>query len=304
MPMLFLYALLALKAGAVHITDSVSRQHAPGIGEISGLTDPNRPSDTKWSHPPATTGEVGDHTQHHPPCVDALVLHTMSEAKEEPAVQTQHEDKPERSFSFLSCLGLAFTTLNSWCGASLPHDSLLTAAVAASLPLVLPSGGSVSMVWGLVVSTVGTMAMALSLAEICHAFPTSGGQYDWACGSPLSFHLSCLLTSLAPADPRHPRARRPSPAPVLPHGLERDRGLGSSRRYGRDCGRTLRPWHRRVVARYCAARVAGVPYHARVRAPRRNAKPLWLAAVAAHQSRERCVEHSRHRRRRRDGAGM
>jgi amino acid transporter len=38
------------------------------------------------------------------------------------------------------------------------------------------------MVWGLVVSTVGTMAMALSLAEICHVFPTSGGQYDWACG--------------------------------------------------------------------------------------------------------------------------
>lgn len=24
--------------------------------------------------------------------------------------------KLERNFSFLSCLGLAFTTLNSWCG--------------------------------------------------------------------------------------------------------------------------------------------------------------------------------------------
>ncbi|BEI82865.1 hypothetical protein CcaverHIS002_0307330 [Cutaneotrichosporon cavernicola] len=97
---------------------------------------------------------------------------------------------PERSFSLLSCLGLAFTTLNSWC------------AVAASFPLVLPSGGSVSMVWGLVVSTIGTMAMAISLAEICHAFPTSGGQYDWAymlappaLSRPLSFLTAWNVTA-------------------------------------------------------------------------------------------------------------
>ncbi|TXT07728.1 uncharacterized protein COLE_04652 [Cutaneotrichosporon oleaginosum] len=88
--------------------------------------------------------------------------------REEHEAQEVPAHSSERSFSFFSCLGLAFTTLNSWC------------AVAASLPLVLPSGGSVSMVWGLVVSTFGTMAMALSLAEICHVFPTSGGQYDWA----------------------------------------------------------------------------------------------------------------------------
>lgn len=118
------------------------------------------------------------------------------------------EVKLERNFSFLSCLGLAFTTLNSWCGESplassvadgttlswLPPPPMkppahavgaLTPAMAASLPLVLPSGGSVSMVWGLVVSTIGTLAMTLSLADICHVLPTSGGQYDWACELPL-----------------------------------------------------------------------------------------------------------------------
>ncbi|TXT15586.1 hypothetical protein VHUM_00089 [Vanrija humicola] len=35
------------------------------------------------------------------------------------------------------------------------------------------------MVWGLIVSALGTTAMALSLAEICHVLPLSGGQYDW-----------------------------------------------------------------------------------------------------------------------------
>jgi hypothetical protein len=39
----------------------------------------------------------------------------MSEPKES-AVHDEHAPHPERSFSFLSCLGLAFTTLNSWCG--------------------------------------------------------------------------------------------------------------------------------------------------------------------------------------------
>ncbi|WOO79425.1 Choline transport protein [Vanrija pseudolonga] len=77
----------------------------------------------------------------------------------------ENEVHLERNFSFLASLGLAFTLLNSWTG---------------GLSLVLPSGGSVSMVWGLLVSAVGTMLMCVSLAEICHFLPLSGGQYDWA----------------------------------------------------------------------------------------------------------------------------
>ncbi|TXT12748.1 uncharacterized protein COLE_03158 [Cutaneotrichosporon oleaginosum] len=52
--------------------------------------------------------------------------------------------------------------------------------MAASLSIVLNSGGSAAMVWGLVVSGAGTLFMAISLAEICHVYPLSGGQYDWA----------------------------------------------------------------------------------------------------------------------------
>lgn len=37
------------------------------------------------------------------------------------------------------------------------------------------------MVWGLIVSAIGTFAMVLSMAEICHVYPLSGGQYHWAC---------------------------------------------------------------------------------------------------------------------------
>jgi amino acid transporter len=39
------------------------------------------------------------------------------------------------------------------------------------------------MIWGLLTSAAGTLLMVLSLAEICHSYPMSGGQYDWACES-------------------------------------------------------------------------------------------------------------------------
>ncbi|KLT42444.1 amino acid transporter [Cutaneotrichosporon oleaginosum] len=74
----------------------------------------------------------------------------------------------ERNFSFLAILGVSFSILNSW------------TAMSASLPLVLGSGGSIAMVWGLLVSALGTLAMGVSLAEVCHVLPLSGGQYDWS----------------------------------------------------------------------------------------------------------------------------
>jgi choline transport protein len=49
-----------------------------------------------------------------------------------------------------------------------------------SLGLILSSGGPVAMTWGLCVSAVGSLAMCTTLAEICHVYPTVGGQYDWA----------------------------------------------------------------------------------------------------------------------------
>jgi len=73
----------------------------------------------------------------------------------------------ERNFGFWDCIGIALTCLNS------------ITAMSASLSLVLPSGGPVAMLYGLIVSATGTLCMAASLAEICHVYPTSGGQYEW-----------------------------------------------------------------------------------------------------------------------------
>ncbi|GAA5995675.1 hypothetical protein JCM5350_007799 [Sporobolomyces pararoseus] len=73
-----------------------------------------------------------------------------------------------KDFSMLAMVGLAYAILNSW------------VAMAASLSLSLPSGGPVATLWGLIVSFLGNLAMAASMAEIAHVYPTSGGPYHWS----------------------------------------------------------------------------------------------------------------------------
>ncbi|KAJ5594489.1 uncharacterized protein N7459_000697 [Penicillium hispanicum] len=81
--------------------------------------------------------------------------------------QMGHKSELKRQFSLLSMLGLAFAILNSW------------TALSASLSLSLPSGGSVSVVWGLVTAGICNLCMSASLAEFLSAYPTAGGQYHW-----------------------------------------------------------------------------------------------------------------------------
>jgi amino acid permease (GABA permease) len=82
--------------------------------------------------------------------------------------QLGHEQSFERQFSRWTMLGLAFAILNSW------------TALAASLSLALPSGGPITVVWGLVTAGVCNLSLAASLAEFLSAYPTAGGQYHWA----------------------------------------------------------------------------------------------------------------------------
>lgn len=76
-------------------------------------------------------------------------------------IETKH-------FSTLALIGLCYCILNSWTAAS------------AAMSIALVSGGPSVTLWGMLVAFVGVMACALSLAEICHVYPTTGGQYHLA----------------------------------------------------------------------------------------------------------------------------
>lgn len=43
----------------------------------------------------------------------------------------------------------------------------------------LRNGGPASLVWGMLFSIIGTMALALSLAEMASICPIAGAQYHW-----------------------------------------------------------------------------------------------------------------------------
>lgn len=75
---------------------------------------------------------------------------------------------PRKHFSTLALIGLSFAILNSWTAAS------------AAINLALGAGGPVGVVYGLLVGTICASTVALSLAELCHIFPSTGGQYHWA----------------------------------------------------------------------------------------------------------------------------
>ncbi|KAJ5394448.1 Amino acid/polyamine transporter I [Penicillium crustosum] len=84
-----------------------------------------------------------------------------------------HRPELQRSHSTWSMLGLAFAVLNSW------------TALSASLSISLTSGGSTSVIWGLVTAGFCNLCIACSLAEFLSAYPTAGGQYHWVAGKSL-----------------------------------------------------------------------------------------------------------------------
>lgn len=59
-----------------------------------------------------------------------------------------------RCTQLTGAVGMAYAVLNSW------------TAMAASLSVALPSGGPTAVIWGIVPSFIGNMAMAASMAEM------------------------------------------------------------------------------------------------------------------------------------------
>lgn len=96
-----------------------------------------------------------------------MASNTQNVADDQQLEALGHRAELKRNFSPLSMLGLSFAILNSW------------TALSASLSLALPSGGSSSVIWGLVTAGICNLCLAASLAEFLSAYPTAGGQYHW-----------------------------------------------------------------------------------------------------------------------------
>ncbi|THY04349.1 GABA permease [Aureobasidium pullulans] len=82
--------------------------------------------------------------------------------------QLGYQQELKRTFNLVSMIGFCFSIVSSW------------TALSGVLIIGAESGGPPVMIWSWVGVCVFTMAVALSMAEMCSAYPLAGGQYSWA----------------------------------------------------------------------------------------------------------------------------
>lgn len=82
--------------------------------------------------------------------------------------QMGYKQELPRSLSMISILGLSFAIM------AVPFGSSTTLALA------LTDGGAVTILYGWIIVSLISLAIAASLAEICSVFPTAGGVYYWS----------------------------------------------------------------------------------------------------------------------------
>ncbi|KPM37120.1 hypothetical protein AK830_g9451 [Neonectria ditissima] len=73
----------------------------------------------------------------------------------------------KRDLSLINIVAVGWNVCNSW------------AAVAATMSLSIASGGSVTLLYGLLLVVVLNGSAAATMAEIASVYPTAGGQYHW-----------------------------------------------------------------------------------------------------------------------------
>lgn len=141
-----------------------------------------------------------------------------------------HKGELQRNFSLLSMLGLAFAILNSW------------TALSSSLGLALPSGGSTSVIWGLLTAGICNLAIAASLAEFLSAYPTAGGQYV------PSTNLLCLPNNLQIPLGSSNHSEALGTTGLVDHGMDQRFRLDCSDDFGRTTCITAHLWTDIVVS--------------------------------------------------------
>ncbi|KAL5338951.1 amino acid/polyamine transporter I [Aspergillus crustosus] len=82
-------------------------------------------------------------------------------------VTYRQKQQLERYLNFFSSLAFSATLLATW------------EAAGGSLLSGLYNGGPAAIVYGIILSTVGNLAIACSLAELASIHPTAGAQYHW-----------------------------------------------------------------------------------------------------------------------------
>ncbi|KAL4962470.1 putative GABA permease [Aspergillus stella-maris] len=84
------------------------------------------------------------------------------------SVSYRQKQQLERYLNFFSSLAFSATLLATW------------ESAGGSIQAGLANGGPAAIVYGMIISTLGNLTIALSLAELASLHPTAGAQYHWS----------------------------------------------------------------------------------------------------------------------------
>ncbi|EXJ84860.1 hypothetical protein A1O3_05535 [Capronia epimyces CBS 606.96] len=125
-----------------------------------------KPRLSRDHHLPTTT-----HVKHHPEYTDKTATTAAAIAPEvregDVSVFGLAPGVTTRDITPVGIVAIAFNICNSW------------TAIAASLAIAIASGGTISLIYGMIVSFVMFLSTGLSLAELAAVYPTAGGQYHF-----------------------------------------------------------------------------------------------------------------------------
>ncbi|MCJ1231171.1 hypothetical protein MMC12_007847, partial [Toensbergia leucococca] len=105
-------------------------------------------------------------TPPHSGTIAAIAKVDCLQSKQEQVTQSEI-GTPKRTFGPFNILAAAFNICQAW------------AAIGATFALGVGHGGSMTIIYGLVLILLVYTAIALSAAELVARYPTAGGQYHW-----------------------------------------------------------------------------------------------------------------------------
>lgn len=108
---------------------------------------------------PKRPSSKADHEASYDPEVDMAKGHV--------AITGVPDAHMKRNFSILSIIAMGYNNTNSW------------VAIAASFSIAIQSGGSVSLLYGIIVVFLAMLCTGITLAELASVYPTAGGQYHF-----------------------------------------------------------------------------------------------------------------------------
>jgi len=76
-------------------------------------------------------------------------------------------NRPRKDLGVFVVICLGWNICNSWAG------------VAVTMAVSIPSGGMVTLIYGILLTTFAYICIVGTLAELASVYPTAGGQYHW-----------------------------------------------------------------------------------------------------------------------------